>query len=107
MNSTVISLINRKGGVGKTSCTFHIAGTLAKAGRRVLLLDNDPQANLSAGFWGPDSLPAFGPEQSIAALFDPATPPIPEALVRPTPFENIWLVPGSGHLDVHNQALQQ
>jgi chromosome partitioning protein len=106
MNATVISLINRKGGVGKTSCTYHLAGTLAKVGRRVLLLDNDPQANLSAGFWGPEILPAISSEQSIATLYDPGPAPLPEALVQPTPIENIWLVPGSAHLDHFNQARQ-
>jgi chromosome partitioning protein len=98
---------NRKGGVGKTSCTFHLAGALAKAGRRVLLLDNDPQANLSAGFWGPGNLPALQPSEGIAALFDAEHPPIPDALIRPTPFPNIWLVPGSGHLDRYNQFRQE
>jgi chromosome partitioning protein len=106
-SATVISLINRKGGVGKTSCTFHIAGALAREGRRVLLLDNDPQANLSAGFWGPGNVPAIEPREGIAALFDVENPPIPEVLIRPTPFRNIAIVPGSGHLDRYNQFRQE
>jgi chromosome partitioning protein len=106
MNATVVSLINRKGGVGKTSCTYHIAGTLAREGRRILLLDNDPQANLSAGFFGTEGLEDVEPGRSIAALYDPSTPPIPGAVIRPTPVENVWLVPGSAHLDIYNQVRQ-
>ena len=49
----VITALNQKGGVGKTSTCYHLAGTLAQAGRRVLLVDNDPQASLTQGFLGP------------------------------------------------------
>jgi len=37
MPASTVALCNLKGGVGKTSTTFHLAGTLAKEGRRVLL----------------------------------------------------------------------
>ena len=40
----VITLLNEKGGVGKTTLATHIAAGLARAGRRVVLLDADPQA---------------------------------------------------------------
>ena len=36
----VITVLNQKGGVGKSTTTFHLGGALAKAGRRVLLVDN-------------------------------------------------------------------
>ena len=39
-------------GVGKTATCFHLSGALAKMGRRVLLIDCDPQANLSEGLLG-------------------------------------------------------
>ena len=48
----VITMLNQKGGVGKTSTCYHLAGTLAQQERRVLLVDNDPQASLTQGFWG-------------------------------------------------------
>ena len=44
---TVIAVSNHKGGVGKTTSTVNIGAALASAGARVLLLDLDPQANLS------------------------------------------------------------
>jgi chromosome partitioning protein len=99
---SVISLLNMKGGVGKTSSCYHLAGTLAKSGLSVLLLDNDPQASLTNGFWGPEALRSLDPAESIAALYDPRFGAIPEALVRPTGLEGIAIVPGSEALTSYN-----
>ena len=41
----VLTLLNEKGGVGKTTLTTHIAAGLAIMGYRVVLIDADPQAN--------------------------------------------------------------
>jgi chromosome partitioning protein len=97
------ALVNAKGGVGKTSSCHHLGGTLAKAGRRVLLLDNDPQASLTQGLWGPGAMRAVPKASSIAALYDPDLDPIPEAIIRPAGFDNLWIVPGSEHLTRSNQ----
>jgi chromosome partitioning protein len=93
--SRTITLLNQKGGVGKTSTCFHLSATLAKAGRRVLLVDNDPQGSLTQGFFGPEGMRAFRPEATVAATYDPDADPAPETLIRPTGVSGVSIVPGS------------
>lgn len=59
MGAQIIAVTNQKGGVGKTTTTVNLGVGLAKAGKRVLLVDADPQGSLtiSMGIKNPDDLP--------------------------------------------------
>ena len=97
-----IAMLNRKGGCGKTSTCHHLAGAFAKEGRRVLLVDMDPQASLTQGLLGPQITEGLDPRATVAGLFDDGFDPEPADLIRTTAFEGIKLVAGSNELDEHN-----
>lgn len=61
MTVQVLTFFNNKGGVGKTSLVFHLAWMLTELGKRVVVVDLDPQANLTS---------AFLPEEDLEALWD-------------------------------------
>jgi chromosome partitioning protein len=63
MAPKIVSVINQKGGTGKTTTTINLGSALSKAGKRILLIDLDPQANLSY------SLGVEEPQGTLADVF--------------------------------------
>jgi chromosome partitioning protein len=94
-------MLNQKGGVGKTSTCHHLAGTLAQLGRRVLLLDNDPQASLTQGFWGPLATRQLDPAETLAGVYA-GDEPFPAQVIKSTGIPGIDLVPGSKRATRYN-----
>ena len=98
MKTRIISVINQKGGTGKTTTTINLASALQKKGEKVLLIDLDPQANLSY------SLGILEPEKTIADLFTGAAS-LPEVLVNR---EGMDIVPGTTEMvDIEVSLVQQ
>jgi chromosome partitioning protein len=90
----IIAATNQKGGVGKTSTCHHLAGTLAAMGRRVLLVDGDPQASLSQGLMGPLAARSLDATETLAAIYR-GDDPYPEQVIRPSGVDGVDLIAGS------------
>src|SRR5579871_6622104 len=61
----IVSIVNHKGGCLKTTVTVNLGAALARAGKRVLLIDLDAQQNLTSSLVGPQE-----PKEGIATLYD-------------------------------------
>ncbi|MCV7386160.1 ParA family protein [Mycolicibacter longobardus] len=86
----VIAMCNQKGGVGKTTSTINLGAALAEYGRRVLLVDLDPQGALSAGL----GVPHYDLAHTIHNLLVEPRVGIDDVLVE-TGVENLDLVPSN------------
>ena len=90
--STVISVTNQKGGVGKTTSSVNIAYYLAKAGKKTLLIDFDPQGNATSGL-GVDKQ-TLKYTMSDVVKNEKAL----KEIILPSVHKNLFLAPATPHL---------
>jgi chromosome partitioning protein len=92
----IVAIANQKGGVGKTTTTINLAASLALADRRVLLVDVDPQGNLTSG------VGQKGKATEAGTIYDALTSIEPSSDLRPflvpTAVDRMLLVPADRNL---------
>lgn len=103
----VIAVTNFKGGSGKTTASAHLAQHLALAGYRVLAIDLDPQASLSALFGYQPELDLDGNDTLYAAIrYDDEGRPLSD-VIRKTYFDGLDIVPGNLELQEFEHTTPQ
>ncbi len=83
----IIAITNQKGGVGKTTTAINLAAACAEKGKRVLLIDLDPQSNTSLSFIDPTRVSLGSYE------FFTETDKSPDDYIYETSVENLHLIP--------------
>ena len=97
MSALTLALCQRKGGVGRTSLTFNLAGAFAAAGSQVLLIDLDPQASLTKTCLGPEAVAVMPSHRTVAEILEGGSRVDAASLVWDVPeVPGVRILPGSG-----------
>lgn len=110
MNSPVLTFFNNKGGVGKTSLIYHLAWMYASLRKRVVIIDLDPQANLTAAFLDEEKIETIWDQKGLGSTIYQCVRPLTGVgdIVEPI-LQNIatdlYLLPGDVSLSSYEDAL--
>jgi len=94
MRGRILAVTNQKGGVGKTTTAINVATAIAMAGRQVLLVDVDPQGNMTSGVGLKGERATAGTVYEAVTANDAPH----EAFILPTRVDNLYLMPADRNL---------
>src|ERR1700746_3730332 len=88
----IVAIANQKGGVGKTTTAVNLGAALAESGKRILLVDLDPQANATSSFGlqGVENISLYEPLLGEASITEK---------IFPTNRDHLFIVPADLDLD--------
>ncbi len=110
MSAPVLTFFNNKGGVGKTSLIYHLAWMFASLRKRVVIIDLDPQANLTAAFLDEDKIEAIWNQQNEGSTIYQCVKPLTDVgdIAEPV-LQNVatdlYLLPGDVSLSGYEDTL--
>lgn len=110
MKPPVLTFFNNKGGVGKTSLIYHLAWMYASLRKRVVVLDLDPQANMTAAFLDEDRIEELWSSKTQGSTIFQCVKPLTGVGDIATPVlqliaSDLYLVPGDVNLSGYEDAL--
>lgn len=110
MTTPVLTFFNNKGGVGKTSLIYHLAWMFASLRKRMVIIDLDPQANLTAAFLDEERIEEIWDDQgSGSTIFHCVKPLTSVGDIAEPVLQNIatdlYLLPGDVNLSGYEDAL--
>ncbi len=111
MKVPVLTFFNNKGGVGKTSLIYHLAWMYSSLGKKVVIADLDPQANLTAAFLTEEKIEKLWNEQLLGSTIYHCIKPLTGVgdIVKPVVLQeinaNLFLIPGDVELSGFEDAL--
>jgi len=110
MSAPVLTFFNNKGGVGKTSLIYHLAWMFSALGKRVVIIDLDPQVNLTAAFLDEERIEKIWDEPCAGSTIYQCVKPLTGVGDIANPVlqridSNLYLLPGDVFLSGYEDAL--
>lgn len=110
MSAPVLTFFNNKGGVGKTSLIYHLAWMYSSLRKRVVIIDLDPQANLTGAFLDEDKIEAIWNQKNIGSTIYQCVKPLTGVGDIADPIllniaTDLYLLPGDVSLSGYEDAL--